>query len=130
MKFFLDTHTFLWFVDESPQLAAHSRQLIEDGNNEVHVSVASIWEMAIKVSLNKLEVPAAFETFISQQLAANDFLLLPVEVTHPRVVTSLPFHHKDPFDRLLAAQALAENIPVISADSKLDPYGIQRVWQA
>jgi PIN domain nuclease of toxin-antitoxin system len=125
MKFLLDTHAFLWFVDESPQLAAHARKLIEDGNNEVQVSIASLWEMAIKVSLSRLQLPAALEPFVTQQLAANDFSLLPIEVSHLGLVASLPFHHRDPFDRLLAAQSLVENIPVISADSRLDSYGIQ-----
>lgn len=130
MKFLLDTHTFLWFLDENPRLADHPRQLIEDENNGIHLSTASLWEMAIKISVSKLQFPEAFDVFVIREVATNGFLLLPIEVGHLGLVATLPFHHRDPFDRLLAAQSLAENLPVISADSKLDAYGIQRVWEA
>ena len=128
MRLLLDTHTFLWFLADDPQLSPAARRLIEDGTNEIVLSMASLWEIAIKVSLGKLTLGGAFATFIPDQLTLNAFGLLPIELAHVTAVAALPFHHRDPFDRLLIAQALVEPLPIISRDPALDAYGITRKW--
>jgi PIN domain nuclease of toxin-antitoxin system len=128
MNLLLDTHTFLWFIADSDRLSQKARALIEDESNRVYLSAASLWEIAIKVSLGKLNLSEPFETFIPEQLDVNSVELLGISVSHASRVASLPFHHRDPFDRLLAAQALTEDIPIISGDEVLDAYGVTRVW--
>jgi len=128
MNLLLDTHTFLWFIAGNDSLSQKARTLIEDESNRVYLSAASLWEIAIKVSLGKLALSEPFETFIPEQLDVNSVELLGISVSHASRVASLPFHHRDPFDRLLAAQALMEDIPIISADDVLDAYGVTRLW--
>jgi PIN domain nuclease of toxin-antitoxin system len=102
--------------------------VIEDENNTVFLSMASVWEMAIKVSLGKLILSEPFDALIPSQLATNDIALLDINLSHTMQVATLPFHHRDPFDRLIAAQALAEDIPLISKDAIFDSYGVNRLW--
>ena len=128
MRVLLDTHAFLWFVLNDPKLPPTAKGLIESPANDVLISPASYWEIAIKVSHKKLDLLAPYEDFMHQGIVGNDFAVLHIEPRHTAVVASLPFHHKDPFDRLLIAQALAEGIPLVSADPALDHYGIQRLW--
>ena len=128
MKLLLDTHTFLWFIMGNPNLSANGRVLIEDRANEKYLSVASLWEIAIKVSIGKLTISAPFDALILQQLSTNGFELLNLEVPHAAMLISLPFHHRDPFDRLLIAQAMVEQMRIVSIDSALDAYQIQRLW--
>ena len=128
MRLLLDTHTFIWFFKGNPKLSNQIRVLIEDESNEKLLSVASIWEMAIKQSMGKLSFSLPFEAFITQQLSINDFNLLDIRINHITIVATLPFHHRDPFDRLLIAQAMAEQIPILSADSAFDAYSINRLW--
>jgi len=122
MKLLLDTHMFLWFIMGSALLSADTRALIEDEKNRKFISVASLWEIAIKSSIGKLSLSAPFDQLIPQQLSLNGFELLPIEVSHLAAVTTLPFHHRDPFDRVLIAQALAENMPIVSSDPAFDTY--------
>jgi len=122
MKLLLDTHVFLWFIMGSALLSADTRALIEDEKNRKFISVASLWEIAIKSSIGKLSLSAPFDQLIPQQLSLNGFELLQIEISHLAAVTTLPFHHRDPFDRLLIAQALAENMPIVSSDSAFDVY--------
>lgn len=124
----LDTHTFLWFILDDPQLSATARTLIEAPANEVVVSPASYWEIAIKIKLGKYALPQPYQPFMETQIAANDFHILPIEPRHTALLTTMPFHHKDPFDRLLIDQALSEGISIVSVDSQLDAYGAQRLW--
>ena len=128
MRFLLDTHTFIWFVTDNPKLSDTSRGLINDGNNEILLSTASIWEMAIKQSTGKLSFGLPFRVFIEQQISLNRIDILNINLDHIEVVVTLPFHHRDPFDRLIIAQAMVEQIPILSADSVLDAYSIQRLW--
>jgi len=128
MRLLLDTHTFLWFISGSPNLSARARTIIEDSSSERFVSAASLWEIAIKVSIGKLALAESFGTLVPQELQANDMSVLPVKVEHLAKLTELPRYHGDPFDRLLAAQALVESIYLVSADEKLDAYGVQREW--
>jgi len=128
MKILMDAHSFLWFINGSPQLSARAKTTIEDPAHDKFLSMANIWEMAIKSSLGKLHIAQPFEQFIPHQLQINGFEIFEVEFDHIVKVIHLPFHHRDPFDRLLIAQSLVEQIPVISADSVFDSYSVQRVW--
>ena len=128
MRLLLDTHTFIWFVTDSPKLSVIVKQLIEDENNEKLLSTASVWEMAIKHSSGKLSFGQPFRVFIEQQISLNSIDLLNINFNHIDIVATLPLHHRDPFDRLLIAQAMVEQIPILSADSAFDAYSIQRLW--
>ncbi len=128
MRLLLDTHSFLWFITNDSKLSATAKGLISDPNNGILVSPASHWETAIKVSIGKYPLSVPFETFITQGMADNGFIVLPIEPKHTALLTTLPFHHRDPFDRLLVAQAKVESIPIVNDDSMLDAYGIVRRW--
>ena len=128
MRLLLDTHTFIWYVLNIQRLNDKVRNLIDDDDNGILLSTASIWEMAIKQSTGKLSFSLPFELFITQQLSLNKFNLLNIKINHIAVVATLPLHHRDPFDRLLIAQAMVEQIPVLSADSAFDAYSIGRIW--
>lgn len=128
MKILLDTHAFLWLVTDSDFLSKKAKQLFLDENNEIFLSLASIWELAIKSSIGKITFKKPFEKFISDQLSQNSILELDVNIYHLIQVESLPFYHRDPFDRLIIAQALEENLIILSKDEAFDAYGIQRLW--
>ncbi len=124
----LDTHIFLWFVFAEAQLNAYARSLIEDEANVKFLSMASVWEMAIKHSVGKLPLQFPFGDFLHQEQTRNDFPLLPIEPDHLIRVASLSLYHRDPFDRLLIAQSLTENMAIISADQAFNAYGVTRLW--
>src|SRR5262245_24999504 len=128
MKLLLDTHTLLWFVWNDPQLSATARRVIEDPANQKLVSMASCWEIAIKVSIGKLNLGEPSRSFLRREIASNHFDSLPISFEHATEVETLPFHHRDPFDRLLIAQALLETLSIVSADTAFDPYGVTRLW--
>lgn len=128
MRLLLDTHAFLWFVWNDARLSVTARSLIEDANNDLYLSAASAWEIAIKISVGKLSVGQDLGTFLTEQLTRNAIALLPLSIPHAATVASLPLHHKDPFDRLLVAQSLTESVPLVSIETTLDAYGIQRLW--
>jgi PIN domain nuclease of toxin-antitoxin system len=128
VKLLLDTHAFLWWVGASRELSRRARAAIGSGRNECFVSVASGWEIGIKVSLGTLRIEGALDRFLPEQLAANSFQPLPIEVSHCARVAVLPFHHRDPFDRMLVAQALEEGLAVVTADPVFAKYGVKRVW--
>lgn len=128
MNILLDTHSFLWFIAGSEELTVKARKLIENENNLILLSSASLWEIAIKVGLGKLTLSEPFETLIPEQLSMNGFQILDINVSHSAKIIDLPFHHRDPFDRLLIAQALTEEIPIISSDEIFDKYGVTRLW--
>ena len=128
MNVLLDTHAFLWFIEDSPKLSAEARSVIEDGSNAPLLNVVSLWEMAIKISLGKLVLTEPFETMVPEQLDRNGIDQLGIDFEHVTQVSKLPFHHRDPFDRLLVAQALVEELPIVSADGSLDAYGVRRLW--
>ena len=127
MKLLLDTHTFLWFLDDSLRLSPQAKTLLEE-DNDLLLSIGSLWEMAIKLKTGKLALPAPYATFIPHQLAANDIDILPVSIDHLSVISTLPLHHRDPFDRLLIAQAMVERVAIVSADMAFDAYSVQRLW--
>lgn len=128
MKALLDSHAFLWFILDDRRLSTAAGDCISDPGNDILVSPATLWEIAIKIRLGKYALPEPYEPFIDSQLAGNDFSLLPILPRHTALLTGLPFHHRDPFDRLIVAQALAEAIPLVSIDTDLDAYGVQRIW--
>lgn len=128
MRLLLDTHTFIWFIINSPRLSLIVKSLIENENNEKLLSAASIWEIAIKQSSGRLSFGIPFKEFLEQQLSVNSIDLLDIKIDHLVVIATLPFHHRDPFDRLLIAQAMVEDLPILSADSSFDAYSINRLW--
>lgn len=128
MRVLLDTHAFLWFVLGDAQLSGTARQHIEDPGNEKLLSPASYWEIAIKISVQKYTLSQPYEVFMQQGIADNGFLILPIEPRHTAVLTNLPFHHRDPFDRLIIAQAMVEQTPVISGDAVFAAYPVTCLW--
>jgi len=126
MRQLLDTHSFIWFVMGNPRISRKIRTQIED--NENLLSTASVWEIAIKHSSGKLSFGVPFEVFLEQQISPNGIELLNINLDHIAVVATLPLHHRAPFDRLLIAQSIVEQIPILSADSAFDAYSIQRLW--
>src|SRR5688500_7144331 len=105
-----------------------ARSLIADPNNEINVSPATYWEIAIKIALRKYALPEPFEVFMEREIVINDFHILHIELKHVATLTTMPFHHRDPFDRLLIAQAIVEQIPIVSGDPAFDAYPIARLW--
>ena len=130
MRLLPDTHAVYWYVDGDPQLSPTAQMLIQDASNEILISPASYWEIAIKVSIGKWTLHQPYEDFIDLCLNRYGFKILLIEPKHTARVAVLPFppNHKDPFDRLIVAQALVEGIPIISCDPQLDAYGVTRMW--
>lgn len=128
MRLLLDTHVFLWWTMDSPQLSSAARTAIADRNTECWISAASTWELAIKCSLGKLVVQGSLDRFVRQQMTANRFGSLPVELSHTLRVADLPWHHRDPFDRLLVAQCQVEGLTLVSADAALQAYELPLLW--
>lgn len=127
MNLILDTHSFIWFINGDNNLSAKARKEIENPVNAKFISIASIWEMAIKVSLDRLEINRPFED-INKQIDNNGFEILPILFEHTLKLTKLSFHHRDPFDRLIIAQSLTEKMPIISKDKHFDSYKVKRIW--
>ena len=123
MRILLDSHTFLWFVLRKPQLSRTADALISDPSNEILVSPATYWEIAIKVGKSKLDLMTSYDDFMRQGIEGNDFTILPIETRHTSLLTTMKPHHSDPFDRLIIAQAIVEHVPVLSIDAAFDPYG-------
>jgi PIN domain nuclease of toxin-antitoxin system len=128
MRLLLDTHAFLWFVLADPRLSAGAQRAIADPANDAEVSPASYWEIAIKIGLRKYKLTQPYQQFFETQIAVNRFRILPVEIRHTAALVTLSGHHKDPFDRLIIAQAIVEGMPVVSNDSRFDAYPITRLW--
>jgi len=128
VRLLLDTQAMVWTLLDDPRLTNTARAAIADPENEILVSPASLWEIAIKISLGKYSLNEDFTTFMETRLPQNGFVQLPIHVKHLAVVATLPFHHRDPFDRLIVAQAMAEQVAVVSSDAALDAYPITRLW--
>lgn len=128
MKALLDTHVFLWWVLDDERLTAFVRDFVANGKNELFLSSASCWEMMIKAKLGRLAFPEAPEKFIPDQMNQNKLTGLPIQIVHALHIHSLPEHHKDPFDRMLIAQAQVERMPIITNDSLLAAYDVKIIW--
>lgn len=128
MRVLLDTHALLWFHLDDPRLCGRARAAIMAPDNAKLVSPASYWEIAIKISIGNYALSVPYEEFVKGAIIDNGFEILSIEPHHTTALVALAFHHKDPFDRLLIAQAMAESVPLISADSKINAYPITRIW--
>ncbi|MBM4176371.1 MAG: type II toxin-antitoxin system VapC family toxin [Ignavibacteria bacterium] len=128
MKYLLDTHTFLWFVGGIEKISLKVTELIINSNNQKFISIASIWELSIKISLKKIEIEESLIDFVKSECEKNGFDLLNINLDHLNRLCNLPFHHKDPFDRLIISQALTENIPIISSDEVFEKYKVKMIW--
>ena len=128
MKLLLDTHALLWFLAGNPSLSTPALTAINDPANERWLSPISLVEIAIKVRINKLRLVAPFGVLFPSTLTANSIRLRPIEAAHCASMTTLPLHHRDPFDRLIAATALVEDLTLVSADPAFDAYGVTRLW--
>ena len=128
MRALIDTSTFLWTISGSNKLSDSARRFIADLENEILLSVASLWEIAIKTSLGKLELMVPFDQLIPEQLEQNAITVLPVELEHLSGVVELPFHHRDPFDRLIVSQAIHEGIPILTTNRQFEPYDTDIIW--
>ena len=124
----LDTHTILWLSDDSARLSTEARKHIQLPGVELFVSYVSAWEIAIKAGIGKLKLPQTPEDYLSKHLGLNGIRLLPISLHSIFLAGRLPLHHRDPFDRLLVAQCLYADIPIISHDIKFDAYGVKRIW--
>lgn len=128
MRHLLDSHTLLWYTLGDSRISGMASASIVDPANQLLISPASYWEIAIKISIGKLTLHQPYEDFIDACLNKYGFTILPIDPKHTDRLIGLPFHHKDPFDRLLVVQAMVESIPIISNDTALDAYGITRLW--
>lgn len=127
MKLLLDTHAFIWFMTGDPRLSPRVKQEMENEDAEVYLSAASVWEIAIKSGLGRLALPVPVEDYLAEK-REQGLREMSVGWNHAAAVAKLPLHHRDPFDRLLVAQSLVEDIPLASSDPELAPYGIKIVW--
>ncbi len=128
MRYLLDTHAYLWATQTKANLNQSLRDAISDEANDVFLSIASLWEIAIKVSLGKLHLDMTFRTLAVDMPITFGLNPLAITPQHLILVSRLPFHHRDPFDRLLVAQCLAEDLVILSNDKALDEYGVERLW--
>lgn len=131
MKLLLDTHTFLWYYGGLPNLSAYAKHCIDNPENEFWVSMASLWEISIKNSLGKLDLDRSFD-FFCQDAVAKGFNFLPIDIAHITKAAKLPFHHRDPFDRILIAQAITENLNFVTKDNVMELYftneNVKIIW--
>jgi PIN domain nuclease of toxin-antitoxin system len=128
MKALLDTCAFLWFIGGSERLSGTARSFIEDFDNKLYMSAASLWEIAVKVNIGKLELARPFDSLIPEKLKENKIKLIQIRPAHLSQLLTLPLHHRDPFDRLIIAQAICGKLPVISCDSAFPAYPIELIW--
>ncbi len=128
MKLLLDTHIFLWWITDDPQLSVNARELIGDGHNTLYWSAASSWEVSIKYALGRMPLPEAPEQFLPAEIEKNRIESLPIIDVHAFEAGQLPQHHRDPFDRMLIAQALVESFALVSNDRQLNHYDVEIHW--
>ncbi len=128
MDLLIDTHAFIWFMNGDNQLSTTVKDLIVDTSNKCFLSIASVWEIAIKSSLNKLDLRGDFDQ-IAQFLNENDIELLPITFAHVQELVRLNFYHRDPFDRIIIAQAIIENLAIATKDSIFKKYGVDIIWK-
>jgi PIN domain nuclease of toxin-antitoxin system len=131
MRYLLDTHTFIWFTEGNKLLGSTARSVIEDANNQIYISMASLWEIAIKTSLRKLSITSPYESILDD-LQRLSITILSIDFEHTVLLNTLPLHHRDPFDRMIVSQAVCENLDLLSCDDKFDEYlsasSQKRLW--
>jgi PIN domain nuclease of toxin-antitoxin system len=127
MQFLLDTHTFIWFINGDNSLSPRAVNSIKNLNNKCFLSIASIWEIAIKSSLNKLELKSDFDRIV-EFLTENDIEILPITFEHIQKLNTLDFHHRDPFDRILISQGISEELTIITRDENFQKYQVKVLW--
>ena len=128
MNILLDSHTLIWFSQNSPQLSSSAIEILEDRNNLLFLSLVSVWEIQIKVQLGKLNLDISLSEIVKDQTKINDVQILPMKLSHIWTLDTLPYYHKDPFDRLLISQAITENLIILGVDSVFDAYPVQKIW--
>ena len=128
MRVLLDTHTFLWWIDDNPVLSGVARDILADSQNEIFISAATGWEIAIKSALGRLSVEGDPERFFPEQMTLNSFQALPIEMSHALHTFHLPDHHRDPFDRLLISQCQIEELPLVTKDPSIGKYEVEIIW--
>ena len=128
MTYLLDTHTFLWFILDDNKISEHAKNIIKNKNNNIFISMAILWEIIIKISINKLKIKISFDELTLKQIEINDFSLFQIKTNHLKTLLNLSFYHKDPFDRLLISQAKSEGIPIITKDGNFKKYDVEIIW--
>jgi len=128
MSYLLDTSSFLWYVSDFHRLSAIATDRLTDPVSTIHLSLVSIWEVAIKFNMGKLDLPLPFDEFIDSTVHSYSLRVLHIRIPHLRRLARMPLHHRDPFDRLLIAQSQVENLPIITSDAAFDQYEVQRLW--
>lgn len=128
MNALLDTHAFLWWIADDPRLSETARGFIADGTNDVYLSVVSAWEIVVKAAVGRIELPETASRFIPRHATENGFELLPIRFAHALAVADLPPVHRDPFDRLLIAQATSEGLAILTGDPQIEKYRVHVIW--
>jgi len=128
MRALLDTHVFLWWNMDDPQLSSAAREIITDGHNELFFSAASAWEIAIKTARGKLLLPEPPERYVAKRMALHHLQPLPIQLSHAMRIFDLPDLHRDPFDRLLIVQSILEDLPILTQDENIRRYSVNTVW--
>jgi PIN domain nuclease of toxin-antitoxin system len=128
MRLLIDTHALIWAVDRPAGLSPIASTLLQDPSNQLNISVATIWEIAIKVGVQKISLSQGYRPWIEKAIADLGLHVLPINLDYAEIQSSLPHHHRDPFDRLLIVQSMWERMPLVSSDTQLDSYGIARLW--
>lgn len=129
MQYLLDTHALLWIVSDDARLSKKVKSIYLNPENEIFVSIASLWEITVKLSRNRLEIKTSLEDFVQNDVIGNDIAIMPIRLSHLYTLRDLPFYHSDPFDRLIISQSKEEKIPVLGIDKIFDKYKIKRVWK-
>lgn len=128
MKYLLDTHSLLWITTDDPKLSKKAKKIYLDAENEILLSIASIWELAIKSSIGKITFQKDLDNFVDVHIKGNNIEILKIELPHVLRIEKLPFHHRDPFDRLIIAQAIEDSLKILGADNTFDKYKVERIW--
>ena len=128
MSFLLDTHTVIWYVDQDHLLSKTAHSIITTPTNGLSISAATIWEIGIKTGIGKLHLSRPFRPWIEKAISDLNLRIVPISVEYADAQSKLPYHHGDPFDRMLIAQSLTDATPIVSADAQFDSYGVHRIW--